>query len=67
MAEKQRPQKDIVSIAARILSGDKTATQKDARRMAGRLLDDQKNDPQPNRTRPKSPRGGSTGSGRRSH
>jgi hypothetical protein len=67
MAEKQKPQKDIVSIAARILSGEKKATQNDAKRMAGRLLDDQKNAPEPNRTRPMSPRGGSTSGSRRLH
>lgn len=46
MAEKQKPYPDIVRRAAEILRDPKTATQRDAQRMAGRILDDQKNDPQ---------------------
>jgi hypothetical protein len=45
MAEKQKPIPSVVKKAAQILRNPKTATQKDAQRMAGRILDDQKNDP----------------------
>jgi hypothetical protein len=53
MTEKQKPQADIVKIAARVLKDPNTATQHDAQRMAARILDDEKNDPQPNKTKPR--------------
>jgi hypothetical protein len=53
VAEKQKPQYDVVKRAAKILKDPSTATQEDARRMAARILDDEKNDPDPNRTTPK--------------
>jgi len=52
VSEKQKPQADIVRIAARIIRNPETATQRDAQRMAARILDDERNDPQPNRTKP---------------
>jgi hypothetical protein len=53
MAEKEKPQADIVRIAARVIKNPETATQRDAQRMAARILDDQRNDPKPNRTKPR--------------
>jgi hypothetical protein len=53
MAEKQQPQFDIVKRAAQILKDPRTATIEDARRMAARILDDERNDPQLNRVDPK--------------
>jgi hypothetical protein len=55
MTEKQKPQYDVVKRASEILRDPKTATQLDAQRMAARILDDERNDPQPNRTVPKPP------------
>jgi hypothetical protein len=46
MAEKQKPIPSVVHRAAQILQNPKLATQQDAQRMAARILDDQKNDPQ---------------------
>jgi hypothetical protein len=46
MAEKQRPIPAVVKRAAKILRDPSIATPRDAQRMAGRILDDQKNDPQ---------------------
>ena len=46
MAERQKPIPSIVKRAAEILRNPKVATRRDAQRMAGRILDDQKNDPQ---------------------
>lgn len=56
MAERQKPFPDIVQTAARVLKHPETATREDARRMAARILDDQKNDPEPHRpTAPRRP------------
>jgi hypothetical protein len=49
MSEKQRPYPDIVHVAARVLQNPQTATQWDAQRMAARILDDERNDPDPHR------------------
>jgi len=49
MVEKQRPYPDIVHIAARILQNPRTATLEDAQRMAARILDDERNDPEPHK------------------
>ncbi len=51
MPEKEKPRPTIVSVAARVIKHPETATQRDAQRMAARILDDQKNDPQPNKHR----------------
>jgi hypothetical protein len=64
MAEKQKPQPRIVTVAAKAMNNPKTVTQKDIKRMAARILDDQRNDPYPHGRTPK-PRGGSRGSRRR--
>lgn len=47
MAEKQKPDPHVVHVAARILKDPRTATLQDAQRMAARILDDQRNDPEP--------------------
>jgi hypothetical protein len=49
MPEFQKPYPDIVKTAARVLKHPETATRQDAKRMAARILDDQKNDPEPHR------------------
>lgn len=49
MSEKQKPYPDIVHIAARILQNPRTPTVEHAQRMAARILDDQRNDPQPHK------------------
>lgn len=48
----EKPFPDIVKTAARVLKHPETATREDARRMAARILDDQKNDPEPHRPVP---------------
>jgi hypothetical protein len=53
MAEIQKPRYDIVRRAAEILRDPRVATQDDAKRMAARILDDERNDPSPNKTVPK--------------
>lgn len=53
MTERQKPFPDIVQVAARILQNPRTATQEDARRMAARILDDQRNDPEPHKPAPR--------------
>ena len=53
MAERQKPTPSVVHRAAQILKDPKTATREDARRMAGRILDDQKNDPQKHKPTPR--------------
>jgi hypothetical protein len=49
MAEKQRPSPRIVTVAAKAMKHPEDVTQKEIRRMAARILDDQRNDPQPHR------------------
>ncbi|MGO9602522.1 MAG: hypothetical protein ACLQAT_03800 [Candidatus Binataceae bacterium] len=49
MAEKQKPFPDVVKVAARILKHPETATRQDAQRMAARIMDDEKNDPEPHK------------------
>jgi hypothetical protein len=58
MAEKQKPMPAIVKVASRVLKHPETVTLRDAQKMAARIMDDQKNDPEPHGRRP-SPRGGS--------
>ena len=48
MAEKQKPDPYIVKVAARVIKNPDTATLLEIRKMAARILDDQKNDPEPN-------------------
>ncbi len=52
MPERQKPQPDIVHVAARVLQNPRTATIEDAQRMAARILDDQRNDPEPHKPVP---------------
>ena len=47
MAEKQKPRPLIVKVAAKALKHPETATKKEIQQMAARILDDQKNDPEP--------------------
>jgi hypothetical protein len=58
VAEKQKPFPAIVKVAAKAIKHPETATKRDIKRMAARILDDQKNDPKPHGRTP-SPRGGS--------
>jgi hypothetical protein len=44
----QKPEYDVVQLASAIMNNTRVATQEDARRLAGRILDDQKNAPKPN-------------------
>jgi hypothetical protein len=53
MAEKEKPQPDIVKKAAKFMKDPSSATPTDIKRMAARILDDQKNDPQPHKPKPK--------------
>lgn len=54
MAEKQKPQPRIVTVAAKALKHPETVSKPDIKRMAARILDDQRNDPKPHRKpRPK--------------
>ena len=46
MAEKQKPNPRIVTVAAKAMKHPETVTQKEIKRMAARILDDQKNDPE---------------------
>jgi hypothetical protein len=67
MAEKQRSQSDIVSVAARIMKDPATVTQRDAQLMAARILHDAENEPQPKKPRPRAkPSIGSAAAKRRS-
>ena len=56
MPEKQKPKPATVKAAANALKHPETATSKAIKGMSGRILDDQKNDPQPH-GRQRSPRG----------
>jgi hypothetical protein len=49
MAEKQKPIPAIVKKAATLIKHPETATKADVKSMAARILDDQKNDPEPHR------------------
>lgn len=49
MAEKQKPNPRIVTVAAKAMKHPEDVTQKEIRRMAARILDDQKNDPEPHK------------------
>lgn len=56
MAEKQKPDPYIVHVAARILRDPQTATRDEAVRMAARILDDQRNDPEPHKPKSRAQR-----------
>ena len=49
MAEKEKPQARIVTVAARALSHPMSATPIDIKDLAGRILADQRNDPFPHK------------------
>ena len=49
MTEKQKPARDLVKAAGKALADDGTMPPKTIRRASGRLLADQKNDPQPHK------------------
>ncbi len=49
MAEKEKPMPAIVKKAAILIKHPETATKNDIKSMAARILDDQKNDPEPHR------------------
>ena len=46
MSEKHKPQEDIVHKAAVFMTHPEKATPEDIKRMAARILDDQRNDPE---------------------
>lgn len=52
MAEKQKPQEDLVKLAGRAMSNPDQLTGSDIKRMAARILDDQRNAPAPNKSKP---------------
>ena len=58
MAEKQKPQPDIVKIAAKLLQDPQSVrlTPELKRKLGARILDDQKNDPQAHKRPPRKPK-----------
>ena len=52
MPEYQKPQPDLIKVAARVMKHPETVTILEAQRMAARLMDDQKNDPEPHQPTP---------------
>lgn len=46
MAAKQKPQEDLVKLAGRAMTHPEQLTGSEIKRLAGRILDDQKNDPE---------------------
>jgi hypothetical protein len=46
MTEKQKPNPRIVTVAAKAMTHPEAVTRQEIKRMAARILDDQKNDPQ---------------------
>jgi hypothetical protein len=52
MAEKQKPQPAIVKVAAKAMTNPESVTPAEIKKMAARILDDQKNDPQPHKKAP---------------
>jgi hypothetical protein len=53
MAVKQKPEFDLVKRAADLIKKPEDATKTDIKRMASRILDDERNAPTPNKTVPK--------------
>jgi hypothetical protein len=49
MAEKQKPSQHVSNIAGRALQNPKSIKPSEIRDMAGRILADKKNDPQPHK------------------
>jgi hypothetical protein len=56
MPERQKPEYDVVKRAAKLMDDPKKATLTDVKRMASRILNDERNAPEPNKVKPK-PRG----------
>jgi len=61
MAEKEKPIPRIVKTASRAMKHPETVSLRDIKSMGARIMDDQRNDPEPHRPmgRRKNPRGGS--------
>ena len=53
MVEKQKPEYNVVKRAAELFKDPKSATATDVKRFASRILNDEKNAPQPNKSVPK--------------
>jgi len=53
MAEKQKPEYDLVKRAARLMSHPQDATHEDIKRLAARVMSDEKNAPDQNKMVPK--------------
>lgn len=53
MVEKQKPEYDVVKRAAHLIKKPEDAKPQDIKRMAGRILNDEKNAPNPNQIKPK--------------
>jgi hypothetical protein len=53
MAEKQKPTPAIVKKAAHLMKHPELATKADIKSMAARIMDDQKNDPEPHKPKGK--------------
>jgi hypothetical protein len=53
MPEKQKPEYDLVKRAARLMSHPQDATHEDIKRLAARVMSDEKNAPDANKTVPK--------------
>ena len=51
MPEKEKPIPAIVKTAAKLMTHPETATKAQIKSMAARILDDQKNDPEPHKPR----------------
>jgi hypothetical protein len=49
VSEKQKPTEDLASAAGRAINDPKTATPRIIRSLAARVLDSEKNDPEPHR------------------
>ena len=54
MPEKQKPEYDIVKRAAHLIKKPEDATSEDIKRMSARVLNDERNAPEPNKVVPKS-------------
>jgi len=67
MAEKEKPIPRIVKTASRAMKHPETVSLRDIKSMGARIMDDQRNDPQPHRPvgRKANPRGTGSRRGRR--
>jgi len=59
MAEKQKPTPKIVKTAAKAMNDPGSVTKAEIKSMAARILDDQRNDPQPHKPVPPAKKSGS--------